>query len=177
MTQHEKSYPSSRVVVPVAVAVIAIVAGCASGPKPTLAPQALAEMRQTSVDVYNQAQVTKAVAQARGNMGPEYPVVLKTERIEGVVVLAFVVDTTGRIDMNSATVVKSTDQRFLDAVVAVLPGQRFIPAQLDGRKVKQLVSEPFYFQNTDSTKAHGPQTIDQAVKTLRGGPVALPIAP
>ena len=50
------------------------------------------------------------------------------------------------------------------------------PAELQGRKVKQLVAQPYYFGIVDTTRAHGAQTIDQAVRTLTGAAL-VPIRP
>ena len=143
---------------------------------PFSAPPAEALSRQSSVDVYVAAQVTNPVAPEAGSATPHYPDVLRTAKIEGMVLMSFVVDTTGKIDMPSALVLKAPDERFLPTVIAALPEMRFTPAKIDGRRVKQLVSQPYYFQSSDSTKAHGPQTIDQAVKTLTGAPMS-PIKP
>ena len=155
-------------------------AACSSNPTPKvaaeLAPPSVAQARQANLDVYVEAQVTKPVAAEVGSATPKYPEVLKIARIEGMVLLSFVVDTTGRVDIPSALVLKVSDPRFLPTVIAALPDMRFVPARIEGRRVKQLVSQPYYFQNTDSTKAHGPQTIDQAVKTLSGAPMS-PIKP
>lgn len=160
--------------------IAAIGAACASNPTPKVAPvlaaPADAQARQAGIDVYVAAQVTKPVAVEVGSATPHYPDVLRTAKIEGMVMMSFVVDTTGKIDMPSALVVQASDPRFLPTVIAALPDMRFIPAKLEGRRVKQLVSQPYYFQNTDSTKAHGPQTIDQAIKTLSGAPMS-PIKP
>ena len=162
----------------IAVAATAFVAACASTPRPepVLAPPAEAQARQAGVDVYVAAQVTKPVAPEVGSATPHYPDVLRTAKIEGMVLMSFVVDPDGKIDMPSALVMKVSDPRFLPTVIAALPDMRFTPAEIEGRRVKQLVSQPYYFQNTDSTKAHGAQTIDQAIKTLTGAPGA-PIRP
>jgi TonB family protein len=180
MSHELQSYRSRRLLAPAAVALAAIIAACASNQAsagaPTLAPQATAALRQAEPGVYRADQVSKPVAQVWGNMPPHYPETLKSAGIGGVVVLAFIVDTAGRVDVGSATVLQLTDDRFLSSVVAALPLLRFTPAEFAGRKVRQLVAQPYYFGLTDTTKAHGPQTIDQAVKTLTGAPLS-PIKP
>ena len=57
----------------------------------------------------------------------------------------FVVDTTGRADMSQFKVLKSTHDMFTNSVKAVLPNMKFYPAEVGGRKVKQLVQMPFQF--------------------------------
>ncbi len=162
----------------IVVAAAAFIAACASTPRvaPVLAPAAEAKARQAALDVYVAQQVTKPVAVEVGSATPHYPDVLRTAKIEGMVLMSFVVDVNGKIDMPSALVLNVTDQRFLPTVIATLPDMRFTPAEIDGRRVRQVVSQPYYFQNTDSTKAHGAQSIDQAIKTLGGSPLA-PIHP
>jgi len=93
---------------------------------------------------YFEYQVEKPVMAINGP-GPRYPDILKSAGVEGEVVLSFVVDTTGRIDLTKVTVLKSTHELFLAAVKTALPGMRFLPAEVGGKKVKQLVQQPFAF--------------------------------
>jgi len=60
----------------------------------------------------------------------------------------FVVDTTGRVDMSQFKVLKSTHDLFVNAVKNALTSMRFYPAEIGGRKVKQLVQQPFNFSLT-----------------------------
>jgi len=61
------------------------------------------------------------------------------------VLARFVVDTTGRVRMESVIVDVSPHAAFSDAVVDALRRARFQPAEYRGRKVAQLVSQPFLF--------------------------------
>ncbi len=90
-------------------------------------------------------QVEKPVAQAPGSPGPRYPDILRGNGIEGEVIAQFIVDTTGRAEPGSFKVLKTTHELFAEAVRTALPKMRFIPAELGGRKVKQLVQQPFSF--------------------------------
>jgi periplasmic protein TonB len=94
---------------------------------------------------YFEYQVEKPVMAVPGSPSPRYPDILKSAGVEGEVVLSFVVDTTGRIDLTRVTVLKSTHELFLAAVKTALPGMRFLPAEVGGKKVKQLVQQPFAF--------------------------------
>jgi protein TonB len=58
------------------------------------------------------------------------------------------VDTSGRIDMNSVTVIASTHDLFTRAVRDALPAFRFKPAELGGHRVRALAEMPFEFQIT-----------------------------
>jgi protein TonB len=76
---------------------------------------------------------------------PRYPEPLRAAGIEGRAVLRFVVDTLGRVEGGSATVVQATHPAFGDAALAALPAMRFRPAEAGGRRVRQLVELPIDF--------------------------------
>ena len=57
----------------------------------------------------------------------------------------FVVDTTGRVEMSTFKVLRTTHDLFAAAVRQALPTMRFIAAEVGGRKVKQLVQQPYVF--------------------------------
>ncbi|MEW5918609.1 MAG: energy transducer TonB [Gemmatimonadota bacterium] len=94
---------------------------------------------------YFEFQVEKPVVQAPGSPTPRYPDILRQAGVEGEVLAQFVVDTTGRAEAGSYKVLKSSHDLFAQAVRSALPGMRFIPAEVGGRKVKQLVQQPFAF--------------------------------
>ena len=83
-----------------------------------------------------------------GNPGPRYPDMLRSANVEGEVLAQFVVDTTGRADMSTFKVLKSSHDLFTNAVHSTLPNMRFYAAEIGGRKVKQLVQMPFQFALT-----------------------------
>lgn len=71
--------------------------------------------------------------------GPRHP------GVNGEAFVAFVVDTSGRVDMTTFTVQISTAAEITKAVRDFLPSQRFTPALIDGCTVRQLVFMPFVF--------------------------------
>jgi protein TonB len=97
---------------------------------------------------YFEYQVEKQVSTASGSPQPRYPEMLKSANIEGEVMAQFVVDTTGRADMSTFKVLKSSHDGFTAAVKNTLPNMRFYPAEIGGRKVKQMVQQPFTFALT-----------------------------
>jgi periplasmic protein TonB len=97
---------------------------------------------------YFEFQVEKQVAPASGNPGPRYPDMLRSANVEGEVLAQFVVDTTGRADMSTFKILKSSHDLFTNSVRSVLPNMRFYAAEIGGRKVKQLVQMPFQFTLT-----------------------------
>ena len=99
----------------------------------------------TTDQPYFEFQVEKPVLAAPGSPPPRYPEMLKSGGIEGEVLAQFVVDTTGRVESGSFKVLKSSHELFTVAVRNALPSMRFYPAEVGGRKVKQLVQQPFTF--------------------------------
>jgi periplasmic protein TonB len=107
-------------------------------------PQAVARDDQP----YFEFQVEKPVVGAPGSSQPRYPDILRQAGVEGEVLAMFVVDTTGKVEAGSFKVLKTTHDLFAQSVRTALPGMRFIPAEVGGRKVKQLVQQPFTFAIT-----------------------------
>ncbi|HET7566242.1 MAG TPA: energy transducer TonB [Gemmatimonadaceae bacterium] len=96
--------------------------------------------------VYYAFQVEKQTVPIDGNPKPQYPSMLESARVDGLVLVQFVVDTTGRVDMSTFKVLEATNELFVDAVKRVLPSWRFYPAEAGGRKVPQLVQMPLVFK-------------------------------
>jgi protein TonB len=97
---------------------------------------------------YFEFQVEKQVSTAPGSPQPRYPDMLKSANVEGEVLAQFVVDTTGRAEMSTFKVLKSSHELFTQSVRNVLGNMRFYPAEIGGRKVKQMVQQPFTFALT-----------------------------
>ena len=95
---------------------------------------------------YFEFQVEKPVLAREGNPTPQYPSMLESARVEGDVLVQFVVDTTGHAEMNTFKVLKSSNDLFGSAVKKVLPRMQFYPAEVGGHKVRQLVQMPFGFK-------------------------------
>src|SRR6476659_10594544 len=99
---------------------------------------------------YVEFQVEKQVAALPDNPRPRYPDMLRSANVEGEVLAQFVVDTTGRAEMNTFKVLKTTHDLFTNAVKSALPNMKFYPAEVGGKKVKQLVQMPFQFNLSKS---------------------------
>lgn len=97
---------------------------------------------------YFEFQVEKPVVPAPGSSQPRYPDILRQAGVEGEVLAQFVVDTTGRAESGSFKVLRSSHDLFAQSVKSALPGMRFIPAEVGGKRVKQLVQQPFTFAIT-----------------------------
>ena len=76
---------------------------------------------------------------------PRYPEMLRRAGVEGDVVVKFAVDTTGRVDLASVEIVRSTHDAFTIAVRESLSRLRFAPATTGERKTRALAVMPFHF--------------------------------
>ncbi|MBW8770846.1 MAG: TonB family protein [Gemmatimonadetes bacterium] len=94
---------------------------------------------------YFEFQVEKQVSQIPCATCLTYPDMMKSANVEGEVLAQFVVDTSGKYESGTFKVLKSTNEQFTNAVKVALPRMRFYPAEVGGRKVKQLVQQPFTF--------------------------------
>ena len=76
---------------------------------------------------------------------PRYPESLRRAGVEGDVVVKFVVDTTGMVEMQTVEIVRSTHDAFTAAARETLARLRFFPSTVGERKVKALAVMPFRF--------------------------------
>jgi protein TonB len=90
-------------------------------------------------------QVEKQVSVVPGSPPPRYPEILRSSGVEGQVTALFVVDETGRAEEDGVRFVRSDNPLFENAVKQALRRMRFVPAEIGGRKVRQLVLMPFVF--------------------------------
>ena len=89
--------------------------------------------------------VEKPAMAAPGSARPRYPEMLRQAGVAGEVEVEFVVDTTGRAEPGSLRILRSDHELFSAAVRSALPAMRFLPAEAGGRRVRQLVRQPFSF--------------------------------
>jgi protein TonB len=90
-------------------------------------------------------QVEKQVSLVPGSASPRYPDALRLAGVEGQVVAQFVVDLAGRVEEETVRFVRSDNSLFEGSIRTALSRMRFTPAEIGGRKVRQLVEMPFVF--------------------------------
>lgn len=95
-------------------------------------------------------QVDSAVVRYDNAAAPAYPESMLRRRVEGTVIVQYVVDTLGRADTATFRVISATHADFARAVRDVLPLMRFRPAMMANRRVSQLVQQPFAFKIVDT---------------------------
>lgn len=77
---------------------------------------------------------------------PRYPATLRSAGIEGHVLAEFVVDTLGRVELNTLRFPAMANPLFGDAVREAIARYRFLPGEVAGRKVRTRVAVPFEFR-------------------------------
>jgi protein TonB len=98
--------------------------------------------------VYSILNVEETAVRAEGSAAPVYPPELIEKGVEGAVMTNFVIDTTGYADTTTIEILQSTHPLFVRSVRAAIPGMRFSPAMVQGRKVRQMVEQKFQFRIT-----------------------------
>jgi len=94
---------------------------------------------------YTEDVVEKTVWPVAGNPHPRYPDDLQRAGVEGTLVVQFVVDSTGRVDAKTLAFPDNAQPGFLRAIRDALLHSRFLPAELAGIRVRQLVQQQFSF--------------------------------
>jgi TonB family protein len=99
---------------------------------------------------------------------PDFPPPLYAARVRGLTIAEFVVDTLGRVEEPTIGIVSSTDPLFSDAVRTALRGATFVPAEKGGRRVRQVVQQPFRFDvGQSSAGSASPAKPDSAARPER----------
>jgi len=108
--------------------------------------------------MYYEFQVQKPVRALPNQPAPSYPEEMRRSGIQGEVLAQFVVDTLGHAEMSTFKVLRSTHEEFTYAVRIALPKIRFFPAELNKRRVRQMVQMPFHFCFNRSAPGARPDT-------------------
>lgn len=93
---------------------------------------------------YFEFQVDVPVRPLSGD-APQYPAALRERSVSGRVLAQFVVDAMGVPEMQTFKILESSNELFSQAVRAAVPAMRFAPAMVGGRRVPQVVQQPFTF--------------------------------
>jgi hypothetical protein len=88
---------------------------------------------------------TPAYLDSTQKIVPLYPDSLYEAGAPGTAVVEFVVDTAGKVNLETFNVVSTTHQAFAESVRRELTGVLFVPARKDGRPVPQVVHQRFEF--------------------------------
>ena len=148
------------------------VAGPANAPAPqaqSVGPTS-AEGKQAPAGAYFEFQVEQPARFVEGP-APVYPAALRAQNVNGQVIAQYVVDTTGLPIVSTFKVIESSHADFTAAVREAIDGMRFSPATVGGRKVKQLLQQPFVFR-TDAGVEAGDAVMPQPTRRPTASPSA-----
>lgn len=95
--------------------------------------------------IYTEAMVDRSVIPRDDNPLPRYPESLRSMGVEGAFVVQFVVDSTGVVVPDKIQFPSSMHRLFAEAVRTALMHSRYLPAQIAGRMVRQMVIQEFRF--------------------------------
>jgi TonB family protein len=89
--------------------------------------------------VYTAEQVDVQAQYDSGSADPVYPMNQLRARVRGRVVIEFVVDTLGNVELPTITVVTASNQAFVTSARTAVSHGRFAPAVLNRQHVRQVV--------------------------------------
>ncbi|HSY82824.1 MAG TPA: energy transducer TonB [Gemmatimonadaceae bacterium] len=108
------------------------------------------------VGAWSNDQVERQADEDTGSANPRYPDQLRADKVRGWVTAQFVVDSVGRPIVGSFTVLQSSNQLFTLAVFSALPDLRFLPAEVGGQPVSELIQMPVEFgPRIEPVSVHG----------------------
>jgi protein TonB len=123
-----------------AILFAAVIPNVATAQTPATQVSSAATSSQTFLDFQVDAPV-----KIKNTVAPVYPERLRNAGIEGQVIVQFIVDENGNAQMDSFKVLRSNDNAFSEAVRKAVSLSTYTPAELQGRKVRQLVQQPYKF--------------------------------
>lgn len=114
--------------------------------KDQLSPAAIIERMIEAKTVFTAADVDAPAGPDSSDLiRPVYPDSMFMNAVPGRVMVEFVVDATGDVNMDTFGIVTATHPVFGEAVRRAVRDQRYKPAVRNGRPVQQVVQQPFDF--------------------------------
>ncbi len=74
-----------------------------------------------------------------------YPEILRAAGVQGVVVIAFVIDTVGQVEQSSIQVLSASNPAFVAPARAVVVGSRYRPGSVRGIRVRSMAHQRIEF--------------------------------
>lgn len=112
----------------------------ATTPVEPAAPAVVEETALSEIDV------DSAVVRDSNSVAPAYPAKLLAKSIEGSTFVHYVVDTSGRVDVSTIQVIRTTHEEFATSVKEALASMKFQPAVQGSQRVRQWVQQSFAFR-------------------------------
>ena len=114
------------------------------------------QLPEEMTKAFSDIEVDSAASRDPESEGPVYPPTLMAKGIEGSVLATFIVDITGRPDLETYIPLEATDPLFAKAVRDALPRMKFRPAKINDKPVRQLVEQRFMFKMLKPTEQRVP---------------------
>jgi TonB family protein len=109
--------------------------------------QLRAQGAQSTPEVFSASELEERPQLVAGScQAPSYPASLRAARMEGRVLLQFIVDAEGRVEPGSVRTIQSTHSAFDDAARRALLTCRYRPARANQQPVRALVQSPISFR-------------------------------
>jgi hypothetical protein len=112
--------------------------------------------------------------------GPRYPLELQLRGVTAVPVVAYVIDTTGRVELETVSFLNSSPAEFVASVCAFLPKRRFEPFIVGDMKSRVLLVELYGFttwKHLDSGGLKASQTlVSQSQEEFSTSPMSKVVA-
>lgn len=115
------------------------------GDRPVL-PDAPATPQVDEETALTEIEVDSTVVRDPTSAAPVYPPELLANNVEGSTFVHYVVDTTGRVDLSTITVIRSSHTEFARSVRVALAQMKFQPAVQASHRVRQWVQQNFAFK-------------------------------
>lgn len=129
-------------------------------PAERIGTSAEVEALVSSLEVFTADQVDTAAHLVDAAMlRIEYPPTLFAELVPGFVIAEYVVDTLGRVEGSTFSIVSSTHPLFSEAVRSALTRAAYQSASRRGRRVRQLVHQPFAFAAPERANGQRPTEV------------------
>jgi TonB family protein len=117
--------------------------GVVGDPKPTEPEAPSAPIEETAL---SEIEVDSLVVRDPTSVAPVYPPSLLAKSVEGATFVHYVVDTMGRVDTTTISVIRTTHPEFALSVRQALAAMKFRPAIQSSRRVRQWVQQNFAFR-------------------------------
>lgn len=102
-----------------------------------------------SATVYTAEQVSRPARMDEDYpLEPLFPDSLRSARVSGEAIVEFVVGADGRVEPETVGLVAATHVAFGNAALVAAPRSRYVPAEREGRRVRQLVQQIVRFDPT-----------------------------
>src|SRR6267154_2683687 len=98
------------------------------------------------------------------HLGPRYPQEHEARGIHAAAVVAYVIDTTGRIELETVSFLNRSAPEIVDAVCAFLPTKRFEPFVVADQKWRVLLVEMYGFttwRDPDTTMLNAAKSLEK----------------